>query len=492
MSYVRFNDQHDDGQLSLFRERLEAETRAQTGRVEFTIFQDRDIAWGQNWQQRIDEALDTVTLLLVIITPGLFHSRACRDEVRKFVERERALHRADLILPVYYITAEEMEDPGLRETDEMAQVLASRQYADWRELRFERLTSPLARKEMAQLALRMRAMFWLPPAPPARPAGSAREAGSSAGGKTRPDEEIPEAKGRLDTGLTRREGRARERKALEGQVGHDRPTASHFARLSYAWGTGMTANRGSYEIDGVRGIFMPEDRSDYLQGSVAVSCPDIGPTTSYGRVFDLDFQRSVALLQERNILRRGGHSFHTREAWTRSSYLVYGEIVQHYMAASYIGVEVHDYGAVSVYFKEYTSDATLDEVVGWWVLGALWMALEVHTLLGTTGSVHAAVLFNDACLSDSSDKGLRKLPRSPFYSDYNIGLKWLLHGPFSLLPPEREDEDGEERYHWPWEAAARELIPIGTSILGKGPDESGDWSPWSARDRLGGGRDIRR
>ena len=50
MSYVRFNDQHDDGQLTQFRERLSAEVRVQTGE-EFLIFQDRnDIAWGQNWQ----------------------------------------------------------------------------------------------------------------------------------------------------------------------------------------------------------------------------------------------------------------------------------------------------------------------------------------------------------------------------------------------------------------------------------------------------------
>ena len=204
----------------------------------------------------------------------------------------------------------------------------------------------------------------------------------------------------------------------------------------------------------------------------------------------MDFQHSVARLQEQGILRRDGHSFNTREAWTRSSYLVYGEIVKHYTTASYIGVEVHDYGAVSVYFKEYTSDVTLDEVVGWWVFGALWMALEIHTLLGTIGSVHATVLFNDACLSNSSDKGLSKLSRSPFYSDYVIGLNWLLHGPFSLLPPEREDEDEEERYRWPREAAERELIPIGTSILGNSPDESGHWPPWSARQRLGRGRDT--
>ena len=181
MSYVRFNDQHDDGQLSQFRERLAAEVRAQTGE-EFAIFQDRnDIAWGQNWQQRIDEVLDAVTLLLVIITPSLFRSPPCRAEFHRFLDRERALGRADLILPVYYIGAREMDDPAVRESDEMAAVLASRQFADWRELRFEPFTSPLVRKSVAQLASRMRNAFWQPPAVQPRPAGQVRPAKSSAG-----------------------------------------------------------------------------------------------------------------------------------------------------------------------------------------------------------------------------------------------------------------------------------------------------------------------
>src|SRR5215469_3247414 len=177
MSYVRFNDQHDDGQLSQFRARLAAEVRAQTGE-EFVIFQDRnDIAWGQNWQQRIGEALDAVTLLLVIITPSLFRSPPCRAEFQKFLERESGLGRADLILPVYYISAREMDDPSLRKADQMAAVLASRQFADWRELRFEPFASPLARKAIAQLASRMRDTFWQPPATPAeRLARPAREA----------------------------------------------------------------------------------------------------------------------------------------------------------------------------------------------------------------------------------------------------------------------------------------------------------------------------
>ncbi len=181
MSYVRFDDAHEDGQLSAFRERLAGEIRIQTGR-EFPIFQDRnDIAWGQNWRQRIEETLDEVTLLLVIVTPSLFHSPACRDEVARFRERERELGRTDLILPVYYVRAMEMDDPDLRKADDLASLLWSRQYADWRELRFEPLTSPVVRKQIATLATRMRDTFWqLPAGPVTAASGSARSAGSSA------------------------------------------------------------------------------------------------------------------------------------------------------------------------------------------------------------------------------------------------------------------------------------------------------------------------
>jgi parallel beta-helix repeat protein len=178
MSYARFNDAHDDGQLSAFRERLAAEVRAQTGR-EFVIFQDRaGIAWGQNWQKRVDETLDVVTLLLAVITPGFFASKACREELDQFLERERQLGRDDLILPVYYISARELDDPETRASDELATVLAARQFADWRELRFEPLTSPVVRKAVAQLASRMRDNFWHPGGVPTRLATERQQGGA--------------------------------------------------------------------------------------------------------------------------------------------------------------------------------------------------------------------------------------------------------------------------------------------------------------------------
>jgi TIR domain len=86
--------------MDTIAERLSSEIRVQTGE-EFLIFQERsEIAWGQHWQQRINGALDAVTLLLVIVTPGLIRSSACRAEIARFLEREREQGRQDLILPV--------------------------------------------------------------------------------------------------------------------------------------------------------------------------------------------------------------------------------------------------------------------------------------------------------------------------------------------------------------------------------------------------------
>ena len=155
MSYARFDDRHD-GQITKFRESLSDEVGEQIGE-EFPIFQDdNDIAWGQAWQRRIDDTLDAVTFLLVIITPSFFHSNACREEVNRFLARERKLRRQDLILPVYYVSTPELEEPGRRDADPLAQELARRQVADWRELRLEPLDSFPPRKQLAQLATRIR------------------------------------------------------------------------------------------------------------------------------------------------------------------------------------------------------------------------------------------------------------------------------------------------------------------------------------------------
>lgn len=152
MSYVNEDDHHENGELTRFRERLSGEVRMQTGEP-FEIFQDRqDIKWGQQWQERIDQSLNAVTFLLPIITPAFFKSAACRAELERFLKREEELRRGDLILPVYYVNCALLNDKEKLQHDPLAQIIAARQYVDWRELRFEPFTTPQVGKTFAKLA----------------------------------------------------------------------------------------------------------------------------------------------------------------------------------------------------------------------------------------------------------------------------------------------------------------------------------------------------
>ena len=125
----------------------------QSGEGNFTIFLDRhDIAWGQQWAQRLDDTLGAVTLLIPMITPSFFKSEACRGELVRFVEREKQLGRGDLILPVYYVKTPLLDNPHKRRTDELAELIHSRNHIDWRHLRHHPLSSQPSKELLAYMA----------------------------------------------------------------------------------------------------------------------------------------------------------------------------------------------------------------------------------------------------------------------------------------------------------------------------------------------------
>ena len=154
MSYVHSDDKY--GHVTRFYERLSHEVGTCIGE-DFLIFQDRKkILWGQNWKGQIRESLDEVTFLIPIITPRFFGSSACRDELQRFLEREKKLGRNDLVLPVYFVDCPLLNDGRKRAGDELAQAIADHQYADWRDLRHESLTSSQVGKTLEKLAVQIR------------------------------------------------------------------------------------------------------------------------------------------------------------------------------------------------------------------------------------------------------------------------------------------------------------------------------------------------
>ena len=150
LSYVRADDEHDHGRITKLRARLEGEVRMHTGKP-FKIYQDkRDLKWGEQWKERLDSTLLNVTFLIPIITPSYFQSTPCRGEFEQFLIREKQLGENQLILPIYYLDVDEIDDVGRR--DEIARVIAARDWSDWRNLRFKPIDLPEIEHAISEMA----------------------------------------------------------------------------------------------------------------------------------------------------------------------------------------------------------------------------------------------------------------------------------------------------------------------------------------------------
>ena len=136
-SYVRFNDQIEEGRLSDFREKLENEVSMLLGE-KFDLFQDtKGVGFGQNWQRRLKEGLAESTLFIPILTPAYLRRPACRGELEQFLAKEKELGRDDLVLPLLYLETPAVTDEARRIQDPLAIALHEHQYRDWTDLRFE-------------------------------------------------------------------------------------------------------------------------------------------------------------------------------------------------------------------------------------------------------------------------------------------------------------------------------------------------------------------
>nr|VFJ95461.1 MAG: TIR domain-containing protein [Candidatus Kentron sp. LFY] len=156
LSYSRFDDKAENAYLTKFCKKLSQTVEQYTG-DEFRIFQDiKNIDWGGHWEDKIQAAIDEVFFLIPIITPKFFKRKACRDEVERFRYRERVFTRNDLILPIYFIDCPILHNESARESDTIAKLIYSRQWEDWRELRFQNLNSPTSLRAFSRLAIRLR------------------------------------------------------------------------------------------------------------------------------------------------------------------------------------------------------------------------------------------------------------------------------------------------------------------------------------------------
>jgi TIR domain len=140
LSYAQVDDEYANGAVSQLRTLIEKEGRRVTGQKLFTIFRDKDhIFPGETFEFTIAEALKQSFILIPIITPTYFESEPCLRELEQFIEKENILGRQDLVIPIYFVEANDMlrTEYAMQGRPENVQRAASifkqRQYVDFRQ-----------------------------------------------------------------------------------------------------------------------------------------------------------------------------------------------------------------------------------------------------------------------------------------------------------------------------------------------------------------------
>ena len=152
-SYVHKDDDADGGRIVRLAHDIVHQYEMLTN-DSIHLWLDRDdMAWGNEWQAKIDSSLASVAFFIPVLTPRYFASAVCRGELNTFARRATDLGVGELLMPILY-----MDFPGLDDdppTDELVALVKKFHWVDWRELRFADPNSAEYRIAVSQLAKRL-------------------------------------------------------------------------------------------------------------------------------------------------------------------------------------------------------------------------------------------------------------------------------------------------------------------------------------------------
>lgn len=149
-SYVHADDETDMGRVTQLARDIVSHYEAIMAE-EITLFLDRDdLHWGDQWRDKIDDALSNVAFFIPVLTPRYFGRVECRREMQFFIDKSERLGISELVLPILYIDV-----PGLaldEPSDPLMRMLKGIQWTPWIDLRFEDRSSAAYRRAVESLA----------------------------------------------------------------------------------------------------------------------------------------------------------------------------------------------------------------------------------------------------------------------------------------------------------------------------------------------------
>lgn len=132
-SYAHADDDAVRGRIRGLKELVEHEYELLTGGGTLDLFLDHArLVWGDQWELRIQDALEATVFFIPIITPRYFRREECRKELLAFESQARSLGLEKLLLPILYV---DVPDLSVNHPDAAVRLVAGTQYEDWRELR---------------------------------------------------------------------------------------------------------------------------------------------------------------------------------------------------------------------------------------------------------------------------------------------------------------------------------------------------------------------
>ncbi len=129
-------------------------TACSPGGPSLTFFRDgAKLKLGDKWRSKIQEALESTTFFIPIVTPRYFASEECRNELLGFAEQAEELGLEALIMPLYFVEVPAIENGD--GDDPLVRLIDERQREDWRTLRLLDATTQPYRTAVNRLAMRL-------------------------------------------------------------------------------------------------------------------------------------------------------------------------------------------------------------------------------------------------------------------------------------------------------------------------------------------------
>lgn len=153
-SYVHADDDAHYGAVSRLADHLAAQYKSETGGRDLELFRDSaELKWGDNWRQKIKEAIAESAYFIPIVTPSYFESEECRKELLEFAAEAKAKQRPELVMPIYFMAVKKIEEKD--DSDPLVPLIVARQWEDWRNLRFLDEKNQPYRLAVNKMALRL-------------------------------------------------------------------------------------------------------------------------------------------------------------------------------------------------------------------------------------------------------------------------------------------------------------------------------------------------